>query len=483
LSQASLLTVVRSADRKWLKSGRRPPIFPENSLYSEETVCQAPDFRVNSTAFRMKAERWLRIIPVALIMYTISYVDRTNVSLALDPRISTMMKDLFMDDRMKGEAAGIFFIGYVLLQIPGGYLANRWSARKLIAIFLVLWGVAAVGCGLVTTFRQFEVMRFLLGVAESAVFPATLVLLSNWFPRSERARANAYWILCQPLAVAGSAPISGWILGKWDWKTMIIVEGALPFIWLPIWLYFISDRPREARWISAEERDHLETTLEREATELQPAGHESPWRVFVTPTVLIMVLIYFFQNCAAYGCMTFLTEALRGSGRGNSALIYGILFAIPYIVTAVLMILNSWHSDKTHERRGHAAVAYGISGICLIASVLVKEHSFWLSYVLLCFAIPGPFAAQPAFWTIPSELLPKSVLGSVMGLVNAIGNLGGFLGPFIAGILKQQTNSIVLPFVVLGSGMLLAGALCFALPKRRITVGSTVATPRETLIK
>src|SRR3954452_25142434 len=107
------------------------------------------------------AQRGLRIIPVALIMYTISYVDRTNVSLALDPRISTMMKDLFMDDRMKGEAAGIFFIGYVLLQIPGGYLANRWSARKLIAIFLVLWGVAAVGCGLVTTFRQFEVMRFL----------------------------------------------------------------------------------------------------------------------------------------------------------------------------------------------------------------------------------------------------------------------------------------------------------------------------------
>src|SRR3954463_1197406 len=172
----------------------------------------------------MKAERWLRIIPVALIMYTISYVDRTNVSLALDPKISTMMKDLFMNDRMKGEAAGIFFIGYVLLQIPGGYLANRWSARKLIAIFLVLWGVAAVGCGLVTTFRQFEVMRFLLGVAESAVFPATLVLLSNWFPRSERARANAYWILCQPIAVVFSAPLSGWILGKWDWKTMIIAE-------------------------------------------------------------------------------------------------------------------------------------------------------------------------------------------------------------------------------------------------------------------
>src|SRR5947207_2017500 len=130
----------------------------------------------------MASRRWLRIIPVALIMYTISYVDRTNISLALDPKISTMMRDLFMDDRMKGEAAGIFFFGYLLLQIPGGYLAARWSARKIITLCLISWGICAVGCGLAQSFRQFEVMRFLLGVAESGVFPATMVLLANWFP-------------------------------------------------------------------------------------------------------------------------------------------------------------------------------------------------------------------------------------------------------------------------------------------------------------
>ena len=150
----------------------------------------------------MTQRRWLRIIPVALVMYTISYVDRTNISLALDPTISSMMKDLLMDDRMKGEAAGIFFFGYVLLQIPGGYWATAWSARKVISLFLIAWGICAVGCGLARSFRQFEVMRFLLGVAESGVFPATMVLLANWFPRGERARANAYWTLCQPLAVA-----------------------------------------------------------------------------------------------------------------------------------------------------------------------------------------------------------------------------------------------------------------------------------------
>src|SRR5690242_16964069 len=183
----------------------------------------------------MPSRRWLYIIPVALIMYTISYVDRTNISLAFEPAISSMMHDLAMDDRMKGQAGGIFFIGYMLLQIPGGYIASRWSARKVIAIFLVLWGACAVGCGLARTFREFELMRFLLGVAESGVFPATLVLLANWFPRAERARANAYWSLCQPIAVAGSAPITGWLLHQYDWRQMIILEGALPILWLPLW--------------------------------------------------------------------------------------------------------------------------------------------------------------------------------------------------------------------------------------------------------
>jgi MFS family permease len=418
----------------------------------------------SSSIRTIKAQRWLRIIPVALIMYTISYIDRTNVSLALDPSISTMMKDLLMDDRLKGQAAGIFFFGYVLLQIPGGYLANHWSAKKLIAIFLVMWGAAAVGCGMVSTFGQFQAMRFLLGVAESGVFPATLVLLANWFPRSERARANAYWILCQPLAAGIFAPLTGWMIGAWGWKQMIILEGVLPFIWLPVWLYFISDHPREAKWISQEERAYLEETLKREAAELSPVKPVPIWQAFLQPTVFVMLAIYFLQNCAAYGCMTFFTEGLKGEGRTASGLQYGLLFAIPYILSAVCMILNSRHSDKTHERRKHVALPYAISGVCLIASVFVKEHSFWASYILLCLAIPGPFTSQAPFWAIPSETLPRNVLGSVMGLVNAIGNLGGFVGPFIIGALKKQTHGVIIPFTVIGIGLIVAAGLCFLLP-------------------
>jgi MFS family permease len=415
----------------------------------------------------MTQQRWLRIIPVALIMYTISYVDRTNVSLALDPKISSMMRDLLMDDRMKGEAAGIFFFGYVLLQIPSGYLASHWSARKVISLFLVLWGLCAVGCGMSRSFRHFEVMRFLLGVAESGVFPATTVLLANWFPRHERARANAYWNLCQPLAVAGSAPFTGWLLGAYGWQQMLILEGILPFIWLPIWWFGVTDHPREARWISPEERDYLDTTLRKEVTQLEPPSPVPWWLRLSHPSVFVMLAIYFLHNCAAYGCMIFFTTGLKG--RGFSPLQYGILFAIPYAVTAVIMIINSRHSDKTRERRGHVAAVYILSGVSLILSVLLQSH-FWISYGLMCLAIPGPFAAMAPFWSIPSETLPRSFLGLIVGVVNAFGNLGGFAGPYLVGWLKDSYHSTAIAFDALGAGMLVAAALAFLLPKTVLQV-------------
>lgn len=410
----------------------------------------------------MKAQRWVRIIPVALIMYTISYIDRTNVSLALDPNISSMMKDLLMDDRMKGEAAGIFFFGYLLLQIPGGYWATRWSPRKLISIFLMAWGIFAVACGFAATFRQFEIARFFLGVAESAVFPAAMVLLANWFPRAERARANAYWTLCQPLAVAGSAPLTGWLLGAYGWRQMLILEGMLPILWLPIWWFCISDHPREAKWISAAEREYLETTLERESRDIEPSGTGSIWSSMGARVPIVMILMYFLQNCAAYGCMTFFTSTLKG--RGFSPLEYGFLFSIPYAVTAIVMIVNSRHSDKTRERRGHVAAVYVLSGLSLIIAV-ATQGNFWLSYIFMCLAIPGPFAAMGPFWAIPGEVLPRNTLGLLVGVVNAFGNLGGFAGPYMVGWLKQSSQSIAIPFNVLGVGMLVAAAMAFLLPR------------------
>ncbi len=188
------------------------------------------------------------------------------------------------------------------------------------------------------------------------------------------------------------------------------------------------------------------------------------WQRLAEPSLLVMITIYFLHNCAAYGCMTFFTASLKG--RGYQAWQYGVLFAIPYAVTALIMILNSWHSDKTRERRGHVAAAYFLSGISLLLAVIFQQH-FWLSYCLMCLAIPGPFAAMGPFWSIPGETLPRTTMALVVGLVNAVGNVGGFAGPYIVGWIKQESGGVGPAFNALGAGMILAGALAFLLPKSK----------------
>src|ERR1700674_5633761 len=215
----------------------------------------------------MPNRRWLRIVPVAMAMYTISFINRTNISLALP----AMSRELHIDSTQAGNIAGIFFWGYLLLQIPGGDLAERWSAKRYVNICLVVWGLAAFACGLARTWREMLVMRFLLGVAEGGMYPATVILLSHWFPRSERARANACFSLALPVALIISSPLSGWLMDRWNWRVMLMVEGAFPLLWLPVWLLGMADYPHQARWLSSEERECLETVLQRESAESEPA--------------------------------------------------------------------------------------------------------------------------------------------------------------------------------------------------------------------
>jgi sugar phosphate permease len=399
-------------------------------------------------------KRWQHIIPVAFIMYTIAFVDRTNISLAL-PSIS---HDLHMNPAQAGSAAGIFFWGYLLLQIPGGYLAEHWSAKKFISILLVCWGAAAVVCGLARTGEEFWVMRFVLGIAEGGVWPAALVLLAHWFPRPERARANAYWMLCLPMAVVVSSPVSGWILGRWGWRVMLISEGALPFAWLIIWLIFISDLPHQAGWISGEEREFLETTLERENTELNPEKPEPFLKVLLHPQVLLLVVIYFTLNSGNYGYLFWLPSVLHSEKR-LSDLTVGILFAVPFIVTGIGMVLVSRHSDKRRERERHVSGALAWGGVFMLASVILSPHSFVLSFIAITVVGAGSFGALGAFWAIPSETLPKSVSGSAMGLINALGNLGGYFGPVVVGYLREKTGNYGYGLAALGVGFLLGALL------------------------
>src|SRR6202047_2523788 len=327
------------------------------------------------------SQRWIRIIPVALIMYTIAFIDRTNISLAL-PKIS---RDLHLDPQQAGTVAGIFFWGYLALQIPGGHLAKHWSPKKFISVLLVAWATFAVGCGLARTYHELLLLRLLLGVAESGVFPATLILLSHWFSRAERARANAMWLLCLPSAVIFSSPFSGWMLDHWGWRAMLITEGALPLLWLAIWLAFIQDHPAQARWLPPAERDSLVATLRAESRNLEPFENVSSLRALMRPQVLLLAAIYFCFVSGQMGLLFWLPSATE-TFKKLSSLRRGILFPSPSFVGPIALLIIARRSDQTRERRLHAATAMALGGSFILLAVLLIPYSLSLAYIFIIFS-------------------------------------------------------------------------------------------------
>jgi MFS family permease len=402
--------------------------------------------------------RWTRIIPVALIMYTIAFVDRTNISLAL-PRIS---QDLGLDPQQAGTVAGIFFWGYLALQIPGGHLAKHWSPKKFIAVLLVAWSLFAVGCGLARTYRELLLLRLLLGVAESGVFPATLILLSHWFSRAERARANAMWLLCLPGAVILSSPVSGWMLDHWGWRAMLVAEGALPLAWLAIWLIFIQDHPAEARWLPAAERETLVATLRGESAELERSENIPYLRALMRPQVFVLAAIYFCFVSGQMGLLFWLPSATEHFKK-LSSLHTSVVYTFPFIVGAITLLMVARHSDKTGERRKHAATAMALGGSFILLAVVVIPYSLWIAYFFIILSGVGAFGPMAPFWAIPTETLPAKTVGSVMGFVNAIGNLGAYFAPLIVGYLNKVSGNFVSGFAYLGAITVVGATLCLLL--------------------
>jgi sugar phosphate permease len=402
--------------------------------------------------------RWMRIIPVALVMYTIAFIDRTNISLAL-PRIS---RDLHLDPQQAGTVAGIFFWGYLALQIPGGHLAKYWSPKKFISVLLVAWATFAVGCGLARTHQQLLILRLLLGVAESGVFPATLILLSHWFSRAERARANAFWLLCLPGAVIAASPFSGWMLDHWNWRVMLVAEGSLPFLWLAIWLAFIQDHPADARWLSDRERDSLVATLRRESLELEGTQNISYLRALLHPQVFLLAAVYFCFVSGQMGLLFWLPSAME-KFKKLSSLHTGLIYTLPFIVGAISLQIVSRHSDKMHERRRHAAGAMLFGGCCILLAVATIPYSLSIAFSFIALSGVGAYGPMGAFWAIPTETLPAKIVGSVMGFANAIGNLGAYFAPLIVGYLNKKTGNFLSGFTYLGLITVVAAGLAMFL--------------------
>jgi sugar phosphate permease len=419
-------------------------------------------------------ERWYRIIPIAFIMYTISFIDRTNISLAL-PHIS---QDLRLDPQQAGTIAGVFYWGYCVLQIPGGHLAKHWSAKNFISILLVVWGISAAGCGLAQNETQLLILRILLGVAEGGVFPAALILLSHWFSRAERARANALWLLSLPGAVILSSPISGWMLDNWNWRVMMVAEGALPILWLAVWLACMRDHPTEVKWLTESERKELSKTLREEGNDLDSSATAGYWRALIDPQALILIVVYFCFCAGQMGLVFWLPSAMEKM-RSLTNFSAGVLYTIPFIVGATSLVAISRHSDRVRERRRHVGISMLVGGACLLAAVFFTSRSALIAFVFIALSGIGAYGPMAPFWTIPTETLPSKIVGSVMGLVNAVGNLGAWMSPIAVGYFAKRTGGYLLGFVFLGMITWMGAAFAFALNPTRSQGSLEIASPQE----
>ncbi|GGU93523.1 MFS transporter [Streptomyces albospinus] len=405
------------------------------------------------------ARRWACVIPVAAIMYMLAYLDRNNISVILP----YMHGDLDLSNADKGLAGGIFFVGYVFLQIPAAVLAQRWSARKTVLILMVAWGLSAALSGLVRTRGQFYLARFVLGFFEGGVWPAVLILLASWFPLRERARANALWMACLPLSSVLMAPLSGWMLDHASWRWVLVLQGLPPLLWAVVWWFTVADRPAQARWISRAEAGHLERALAADEAAKPPAGGGSYLDAVRQRPVLVLIGVYFFWITGFYGFSLWLPSVIKELTHNGSPTEVGLLTAIPFTVALVVMIGNAAWSDRTGRRRQAVAVplVVGIAALLLGQAV----HGALPRMLLLCLTAAAVYAPYGPFWAIPGQLLRFEAVAVAMGLINALGNLGGFAGPYLVGWLTDATGSSLTGFAVL-AGFLAVAVVLVALGLR-----------------
>ncbi|ADJ44135.1 major facilitator transporter [Amycolatopsis mediterranei S699] len=438
--------------------------------------------------------RWAYVIPVAVVMYMLAYLDRTNVAVIL-PYIGD---DFPLSAGAKGLASGIFFVGYLVLQIPAAVLAAKWSARKTVLILMVAWAFAAVLCGLVQNETQLYLARLLLGLFEGGVWPAVLILLASWFPQAERARANALWMTCLPISAILMSPLSGFMLDHMSWRWVFVLQGLPPLVWAAVWWFAVADRPARARWISAAEREYLETTLKAEE-DAKPAfakqgcdnrgfapgrglRHPDPRKAgyrqaLANRQVLLLVGIYFFWITGFYGFSLWLPSVVK-TMTGGSATAVGFLSAVPYVLALAGMIACGHWSDRTGNRR----LAVTVPLLVAIGGLLLGNLGHWPAAVqlgLLCVVAPGVYMPYGPFWAIPSRVLGIEVVAVAMGLINALGNLGGFAGPYLVGWLTDVTGTAATGFVVLAAFLAVAAGLAF-FGLKPVTVEGSAHAPAAT---
>ncbi len=414
-----------------------------------------------------------RIIPLMFVLYIVAYLDRSNAAWA---KLS-MERDLKFGESVFGWAFAIFYVGYLLLEIPGAILVERWSARKWFARILISWGICSMGLAFVRTPTQFYVMRFLLGLSEAGFFPGVIVYMTHWFPKAERARAFAGLIIAVPLSQALGAGISGWILeqnvfGLMGWQWVFLTEGA-PAVLMGIAVPFImTDRPRDARWLTTEERDWLENTLEQERLERGAIGHLSIGQVLRRPAVWLLALAIFATNTGGITLSFWLPTAVKNIladlGRDASTTSVLIWVGVVYVFGVAGVWLSGRSSDWFQERKWHVAAGMSLTGVFLALSLLPGLP--WPAlFALLC--AMGFFAVSWAspFWSLPALVLPPAVAAASTGFINMWANASGGLGNTIVGQMKEHGFSDVQFLLFLAACYVIGGGIIALLrvPKSR----------------
>ena len=407
-----------------------------------------------------------RLMPYLFILFVIAYLDRVNVGYAA----LQMKGDLSFTDEILGFGAGIFFWGYFLLEIPGGILVEKWSARRWIARIMISWGIVAILMGFVQTKNQFYLLRFLLGLAEAGFFPGVIVYLSHWFRAEDRAKTIGMFLAALPVSNIIGSPMSGLLLnvdwlGLHGWRWLFIIEGIPAIIFGIITIFYLTDRPHEAAWLPAEEREWLERELAQEHQFKRAANPLRILQAFRHREVIILSVAYFFIVSTHYG-FTFWLPSIIKQQSGSSNLRVTLISAIPYCVGFAAILLVGWSSDRTKERRWHTALAILAASLGLFLAVMLRDR-FALSVAMFCVAASGIYAYLPGFWSLPTSFLSGTAAAASIGMINSIGNLGGYAGPYVVGYLSTLTGSFLGGLIYLSLSAFVAAVLVLAIRATR----------------
>jgi len=413
-----------------------------------------------------KAETISLIIPFLMLLYLVAYLDRANISVAA----LQMNTDLGLTSRMYGLGAGLFYVTYILFEVPSNVILARVGARRWIARIMVTWGLVACGMAFIQTAHQLYGMRLLLGAAEAGFTPGVIYYISRWFPSRNRARAMSFFYIAAALASVIGLPLSGallnmhGVLGFAGWRWLYFVEGVPAVLLGFVVLKYLPDGVRDAKWLSATQGEWLDKTIAEESA-CAPGGHGAGWRrAFSDGKVWLLSLFWLLQAFGTIGVTLFLPQILKGLS-GESNFIVSLLSALPFLLACVLMYLNSRHSDAQHERRLHLGLPLLASGGLLIASIYAGNPT--ATYFLLLLAVGLNWAVTPVFWAVTTEYLAGGAAAAgAIALINAVANFAGVGLPPLMGYIKDQTGHYDAGLLLVGGALILGGALGLRLARK-----------------